>query len=253
MPRQPTAQKPANEKLYIRIDGDKVTADIVNCPLQKALQELAERTGIIFELRSHDAPLVSIHLNKIPLEEAIQRIASNHNAVFYYESDNSNGRIMKARVYPQTPNIQQPAIVYFGTGTITKTNDDIDTAEQAVKVLAEDKRLAIKEKALKFLMNNKSEEAAKALMDALNDPMPEIRVAAIGGLVTFEKHDALTEIVKCLKDENPEVRKSAITAIALLGNDKNIPDIKPLSKDRDAGVALEAELAINKLSAGVRK
>jgi hypothetical protein len=248
---QPAVPKNVASILDMRVMGGNVTADIVNCPLQSALQELADRTGIIFEFRSHDTPLVSVHLNNIPMEEAIQRIASSHNAVFAY--DQQDNHIKTVRVFPRTAAIQQPSLIYLGSGTITKTNDDVNTPEQAIRALAENARLEMKEKAVNILVHNKSEEATKALMSSLIDPAPEIRVAAIDGLVTFQKHDALPEIIKCLKDADPKVRLSAATAVALLGSYKNIPDLKPLSADKDVSVASEADKAILKWSGVVRK
>jgi hypothetical protein len=246
-----TAQKPMI--LNMRVTEGKVTADIVDCPVQKTLQELADRTGIIFELRSHDAPMVSVHLNNATLEEAIQRIIPGHNVLFYYDGDKAEERITKVRIFPRAADIQQPAIIYLGSGAVTKTNDDVDTPEQAIKALAENARLEMKEKAISILVHNKNEAAAKALTTALLDSAPEIRVAAIEGLVAFEARDTLPGILKCLKDEHPGVRQSAITAVALMGDSKNLQDLKSLSADKDARVASAADSAIKKLSASARK
>jgi hypothetical protein len=252
-PPQTPNPTPKPVVLSMRVVEGKVTADIVDCPLQNALQELADRTGIIFELRSHDTPTVSVHLNRIPMHEAIQRIAPGHNIMFYYSQDKPEERIVKVRIFPRGGAVQQPALVYLGTGAITKTNDDVETPEQALKALAGNARLEMKERAISILVRNKSEEAVKALVGSLLDPAPEIRVAAIEGLAAFESHDALPGILECLKDTHPGVRQSAITAVALLGDIKNIPNLKPLSTDKDAGVASAADLAIKKLSAGARK
>jgi hypothetical protein len=250
IPVQPGAQRGGTSKVDLRGVENRITANIFICPLQKALQELADWTGIIFELRSNDTPNISVKLDKVPLEEAIQRIAPEHNILFYYEQDKPEGRITKVSIYPRTPAIQQPGIMYLGSGTITRTNDDISTPEQAVRALAEGARLEIKQKAIAILVskNNKNEETIKALTGALADQDAEIRVTAIGHLAAFRVRDALPEIIKCLKDENPGVKKSAIAFVALLGNDKNIQDLKPLIADKDRSVASEAEVAIRNLS-----
>jgi hypothetical protein len=251
MQAQPPAPKPL--VLTMRVAEGKVTADIVDCPLQKALQELADRTGIIFELRTHDTPNVSVHLDKVTTEEAIQRIATGHNIIFKYNQDKLEQRITMVHMYPRGGALPQPSLVYLGSGAITKTNDDVDTPEQAIQALATNARLEMKEKAISLLVHTKSEEATKALISSLIDPAPEIRVAAIEGLVAFGARDALSGILKCLKDQHPGVRQSAITAVALLGDAKNLQDLKPLNVDKDASVASAAELAIKKLSAGTRK
>ena len=251
-PGQPQVQKPAVQK--IRVDGDRVTADISDSPLQNVLQELADRTGIIFEVRSQENPLVSIHLNRISLQEAIQRIASGCDTIFLYDQDKPESeRITLVRVFPRTNPIVQPSIIYLGTGAVTKSNEDVETPEQALKVLAESTSVEAREKAIEILVGTKSESAVAALKNSLADPAPEIRVAAIEGLAALGARGALPGILKCLKDANPGVRQSATTAVALLGDAKNVKDLKPLSADRDASVAAAAEIAIQKLSAAIKK
>ena len=65
----------------MRVEEGKVTADITDTALQVVLQELAERTGLIFEVRSQDKPPFPYTCSMF-LQEAIQRIASGNNAIF---------------------------------------------------------------------------------------------------------------------------------------------------------------------------
>jgi len=245
VPQAQQEQKPIT--LSIRIVNGKVTADIVNCPLHTALKDLAERTGIIFEVRTEDNLQVTVHLNQIAMPEAIQRIAFERNTIFYYDQDKPE-RITMVRVFPRTKSFQQPGLVYLGTGAITKTNEDVDTPEQALKVLAGEGRAAAKEKAIEILVKNKSAEGIQALKTSMSDPVPEIRAAAIEGLVALKAQDALPGILKSLKDGHPGVRQSAVTAVALLGSAQNVKDLKPLSTDRDASVAAAAGIAMKQLS-----
>ena len=238
--------------LIMRVDEDTITADIRNSPLQKVLRELAERTGIIFEVRGEDNPLVSVHLYGVSFQEAIQRIASDNNTIFFYDK-NSPARITFVRVYPRSNSVQQPSIIQLGTGAVTKSNDDIDTPEQALRVLAEEASPEAREKAIEILSQAGGAEAIDALLKSVSGAEPEIRIAAIEGLATLGAHEALPEILKGLKDSHPGVRQSAITAVALLGDEGNLNDLKPLRIDDDAGVATAAETAIQKLSASLKE
>ena len=245
-------QKPYT--LTIRVADNLVTAEIMDCPLQTTLQELADRTGIVFEVRSQENPQVSVHLARVSLTEAIQRIAVNDNTQFYYSQDKPDReRIAMVRVFPRAAPTQQPGIVYLGSGAITKTNDDVDTPDQAVKALTGNANLAMREKAVELLVRAKNAESVKALTDAMFDPAPEVRSAIIEGLAAIGAREALPGILKSLKDEQPKVRQSAVTAVALLGDAQNLSDIKPLGKDKDPGVAGAVEIAIKKLSAGGKK
>ncbi len=247
-------QPPRPIILKMHVEEDRVTADIVDCPLQKALQELADRTGIIFEVRTQDNPLVSVHLQRIPLEEAIQRIASSSNAVFLFGPDQKDsGRPMLVRIYPRTNPIQQPGLVYLGTGVITKTSKYIDTPEQALKALEDKASVEDRERAIEFLATTKDNTAVNVLMRSINDAVPEIRIAAIDGLAAMGVNTALPAILKRLKDEHPGVRQSAVTAVASLGDSRNLKDLIPLIADRDASVAAAAELAMRKLSTAEKR
>ncbi len=250
MPAQPQPTKPAI--INIRVEGNRVTADISDAPLQDVLQEFADRTGIIFEIRTHDNPFVSVHLSRVTLEEAIQRIISDSDTLIICDRKNSE-RITMVRVFARgTPQVQ-PGIIYLGTGVVMKTNVDVDTPEQALKALAESTNLESRVKAVEVLVNNKGDESAKTLMNAINDPAPEVRIAVIEGLASLGTPEALPIILKKLKDPNPGVRQSATTAVALLGDARNLRDLKPLSTDKDPSVAAAAEIAIRKLSAAAKK
>jgi hypothetical protein len=243
-------QSPNPGAMKMRVVDGTVIAEITSTPLQTVLLELAERTGIIFEIRTQENPLVTLRLDKVPLQEAIKRIASSCNTIFLYGQGAAEPEhITMVRVFPRTNPLQQPAIAYLGTGIVTRSNDLIETPEQALVALAERKDIEGKEKAIEILVASKTDAAVEALAGSIADPAPEIRIAAIEGLATLQAHAALPEIVKCLRDSHPRVRQSAATAVALLGDATNINDIKPLRSDKDSSVAAAAETAIRKLSA----
>jgi hypothetical protein len=85
LPRQNQKAQPKIVVLRMSVNDDRITADIVNCPLQAALKELAHRTGVIFKVRSRDNDLVSVHLKDVSFQEAVERIASGHDTVFLYD------------------------------------------------------------------------------------------------------------------------------------------------------------------------
>ncbi len=250
-PGQAPVDKPTFMK--IRVEEGKITADITEVPLQTVLKELAERTGIIFEVRSQDNAPVWIHLSKVSPEEAIQRIASKSNVILVYGKGAEAGRITMARIFPRGPQVVQPGISYFGTGVVTKTSNPIETPDQALQILQTDSSIEDRETGIGILVKNKSDAGIKALMNCLSDPAPQIRIAAIEGLASMGAQTALPEVVKSLKDAHPGVRQSATTAVSVLGDSTYLKDLRPLRFDKDGGVAAAAEIAIRKLSAGEKK
>jgi len=122
-------QRPA--VLSMRVDEGRITATIVDSPLQNVLADLAARTGVIFEVRSQENPLVSLNLHRVSLQEAIQRIAPGSNTIcFYGKNQGDSDRITLVQLFPRIGTSQQPSILYLGTGTITKGNDIADSPSQ---------------------------------------------------------------------------------------------------------------------------
>ena len=137
--RQAAAQNPAHYQaqtqdqnqdiiptvLTMQIKDGKVSASVRAAPLQKVLEELAAHSGIVFEVQSQDNPLISIALQEVSLQEAIQRIASADDLIFYHGRDSSGrGAIQLVKAYPRAEVPLQPSIRYIGRGVITKTGED---------------------------------------------------------------------------------------------------------------------------------
>jgi hypothetical protein len=244
-PKQPTG--PSSMKL--RVEEGIVTAEIRNTPLQKVLEEFAARTGIVFEVQTQEDPPLSISLFRVGLREAIQRIVGERDSLYYYSSGAETALPQLVRVFPRGNIPLQPSLRYIGTGSVTKSGSDvIESPDEALKVLAESLDVDARQRAVEVLVNSRNELAYEALLVIVNDPAPEIRVAAIEGFASLGARPALPVIVKALKDSHPGVRQSAITAIALLGDAENVKDLRRLGKDPDANVAAAAEVAIRKLS-----
>jgi hypothetical protein len=252
--RQPAGRAknppPSPVALKIRVEGGFVTAELRNVPLARALEELAARTGIVFELGMQDAATASVSLYRVELREAIERIASEHDCIYYYGHDaEGQERLEFVRVFSRARNVQQPSLLYVGTGAITKTGDDsIDTPEQALKVLSGTGDVEARQNAVEVLAASKTDISAQALAAAAEDPAPEVRAAAIEGLAALGERSAIPIVVKALKDKHPGVRHSAITAVALLGDSRELQYLRPMQGDPDASVAAAAEMAIRRLS-----
>ncbi len=263
MPRNPSTATPSTANplaanplqnnsytLKFHVDDAGITMDISNCPLQKVLEDLAARTGVIFEVRTQDNYLVSLHIKTpINLTTAIKRIASQSNTVFIYSEDESSPQSIKlVKIFPAGTGLPQPSVLYFGTGTITKDNDAIENSEQAIATLLEGKEIGLRGKAIAFLVSEKYVQAGETLLKCISDPAPEIRIAVVEGLAALNVREALPKIIETLKDKDAGVRHSAAIAVSLLGNYSNIKDLRPLRSDKDLSVVAAAENAIRKLS-----
>jgi len=236
--------------LKLRVDSGRVTGEVQNVPIQQVIEELAARTGIVFEVPAQENDPVTITFYKVTVREAVQRLVGSSNSVFYFVPDESGeGKIQKVQVFSRPGKAAQPSLRYIGTGAVTKTADDtVDTPEQALKVLAESKKLDLRQKAIEVLVTSKGDAAVQALTQAVDDPAPEIRVASIEGLAAMGTRSALPQVLKSLHDPHPGVRQSAVVAVALLGDAVNVKDLLPLIKDPDPSVVAAADIAMKKLA-----
>jgi len=246
----PTTRSDEPASMKLRVEGPDVVAQIRNTPLQDVLTELAAWSGVVFEIDSQENPPITITFFRVPLPEAIERLTENSNSIaFYGRDDAGQPRISYVRVLTRTPRPNPPTLHYIGSGTITKRSDDIvDSPEQALAVLAGSSNLVARQKAIEVLVATKSAPAIQALKMVLTDPAVEIKVAAIESLASLGVHDALPQILPALKDAHPGVRQSAVVAVGLLGDATNVKNLRPLLKDPDSSVVAAANVAIQKLS-----
>ncbi|PYV15670.1 MAG: hypothetical protein DMG07_09270 [Acidobacteria bacterium] len=228
--------QPPPEVLRIRVEADHVTAEIRSSPLRHVLEELAARTGIVFEVATAWNPLISLTLYKVPLQEAVQRVVGGGDSIFYFAKDAAGvSRIRRVRAL-------------LGTGVPTKSGDDaVDTVERALKAVTEHPNVEVRQKAVEVLATVKGDAAVSALTLALADKSPEVRAAAIEGLAGMGARPALPKVLATLKDSHPGVRQSAVEAVTLLGTAENVKDLKPLVRDKDPAVASAAEMGIRRL------
>jgi hypothetical protein len=236
--------------LKVRVEAKQVSAEIRAVPMQQVLEELASRTGVVFQIGIQFNPNVSVVLYRSELGEAIRRVTHPYDSAFYYEEDLLGKPVLRyVRVFPRGMKGQNLSLRYIGNGAITKTSDDlIETPEQAVKALTGSPNPDVRVKAVELLAGIQADFSVLALTQALGDSAPEVRLAAIEALSGLTARASLPAILLSLKDSHPGVRQSAVEAVMILGDAQNVKDLRPLAKDSDATVAAAAELAIRRLS-----
>jgi hypothetical protein len=254
MPNRP-GLPPGNQSLdpasiKMRLEGQDITAEIRNTPLQQVLGELAAWSGIVFEIESQENPMVSVNFYRVPVSEAVDRLTAHENAMSFYKQDSAGqNHLTFVHIISQTPRPAPPSLQYIGTGAVTKRSDDVvDSPEQAMAVLAGSANLVARQKAVEVLIVARSPVAIQALRAVLADPAVEIKAAAIDGLASIGAREALPQILRSLKDSHPGVRQSALLAVGRLGDASNVKDLRPLLHDPDASVAASADIVIQKLS-----
>lgn len=232
--------------MTLRVEENRVSAEIRSTPLQAVLRELADWTGVVFEVATDLNPPVSISLFRTSLQEAVERIASGADSIFYYrKAEAGDPQIQLVRVFHKSPKTPQGALLYIGTGARTKSASL--SPEDAAHVLLSGS-VEAKERAIEVLAGAGGEAAVSALIKAVDDPSTEVKVAAVEALVRRGARNALARVVALLRHQHPGIRQSAVEAIAELGTAENLGDVRPLTEDPDGAVAAAAQMAVRRLS-----
>ncbi len=98
-----------------------------------------------------------------------------------------------------------------------------------------------------------SEDNLRFLLEALQDPAPDVRIEAIAHLARLNYQPAYQPLLACLQDAEADVRKAAILALGKLSRRNTIDAIAPLQQDLNPAVQRVAALVIKQLQAQASK
>lgn len=81
-------------------EKQQLTASLSNEPIADALKQIASQTGVTFLLDSALTGTVSVHMQDLPLEEAIRRLlGKNSHAMIFAPSSNGGYRLSTVKVF----------------------------------------------------------------------------------------------------------------------------------------------------------
>jgi hypothetical protein len=88
------ASDPANRAWVVSLAGERLTVQVDKAPLRLVLAELARQGGFRVHLSERlDAPVVSVHFERLPLDDAIERLLAGWaHAVIYAAKSVEQGR-----------------------------------------------------------------------------------------------------------------------------------------------------------------
>jgi hypothetical protein len=97
---QADVNDPVQPAWVLSLDGDHLTVHLDEVPLRRVLAELARQGGFRVQLSERlDAPVVSAHFERLPLEEGLERLLAGWSyAVFHAASPGEPGRSTARRI-----------------------------------------------------------------------------------------------------------------------------------------------------------
>ena len=245
------ASQPALAGLDVKIEGERISADLSQVPIADVLAAVAEQTGARLSIRGDLGTVRPQAFSRVPLAEALPRVVQPNGVLLQFGPADSVGRRLIA-IRAVAPGAQAGAATDGGgRANVRKTpishRDprrglpagmwDYDKGEDALP--DSETRMA----RLVDIARTRGQGATAAVNYALvADPDPRVRIAAIRALAGLqhspEGRQALTQAVA---DSDPEVRTEALRTLASNPSDKPIALLAQVIKgDSDRQVRLAA-------------
>jgi len=204
----PAADNPSSVtelKSIITVDEGRLSVDLDQYPLDWVLDDISRKGEVaVIKAEGAGSRLVSIQFKNVPLDEGLRRILKDNDVFYFYGGEGEAPASLRALwVYPKTKGrgIQPvPAADWAATAELERWLGDPDPETRANAVGA--------------LIERQGDKARDALMKALQDDAPQVRVEALYNAVSFGlklPSDMLQELA--LNDSSESVRFLALEGL----------------------------------------
>jgi hypothetical protein len=199
-----------SEIIRIELNDGLLTAEFHDVPLPRALNEIGKLAGfkVVQVADFDDFPRISNKFEKLPVQEAVERLVANTNRIFFYSpSEVSESQRTLSQLW------------LLGPG---EAGSDITQHSEAIGDLQHEEPVVRSQAALRLVQQQGDEEAVvdklAILLQTDQDPLVRSRVAIALGALGDES--AVSELESALLDPNFSVRAQSMTALGQIGGDK---------------------------------
>jgi hypothetical protein len=216
----------AQEPLYIEINGDTLTADVVKAPLEQVIDELNQQTSASISisgtvLNRPDAT-VSATFEKLPLRDGINQLLKGHGHLLNFAKNAQPPGAIKIRLIAAAPPVERPVV-------------SNDTAPPAG-----DEDL---EKRMQKLLEDEDTDGLKAVLpEAVSHPDITVRLEALHVFDSLDEADLPIDLVQQMALTDPEaaLRLQALEVIGKQNNERATEILKQLVDGADPQVGARA-------------
>jgi HEAT repeat protein len=237
--------------LDVRVEGERLSADLSQVPIADVLAAIAEQTGARLSIRGDLGTVRPQAFAGVPLAQALPQLAQPNGVLLRFApARNGDGRRLIA-IVAVAPGVAGPAGDGSGSQTpATRTIGhfdphkglppgfwDYDKTDTPLPEL--EQRIA----QLGAIASTRSPAATAAATYVLRaDPDPQARKAAIGVLAALRPtEDGRKALTQAVADVDAEVRAAALRALSRGGGEKPIALLtQALKGDTDVGVRMAA-------------
>ena len=253
------ASGPAIAGLAVKIEGERISADLSQVPIADVLSAVAEQTGAQLSIRGDLGTVRPQAFSRVPLAEALPRVVQPNGVLLHFGQAESGGRRLIAirAVAPgasaqasgpgqpgaetdagRPPNLRKTPISHRDPRRgLPAGMWDYDKGETALPDV--EKRMA----QLIDIARTRGQGATSAINYALvADPDPRVRMTAIRALAGLQHSpEARQALTQAVADADPQVRTEALQTLSRGAGDKPIALLAQVIKgDADRQVRLAA-------------
>lgn len=196
--------------IMVKVENNRLELEVKNASVGRVLKEIGKRAGFLVEIpRNFDTP-ISLSLSGMSIEKSLRRILRKTSYVTIYhglQSEAAGRTVAKLCIIGSGGNNGDH---YRGPTELILNKETKKAAKTPGNATAKEVDASARIAAIEILANLGTPETAVALINALNDPLPQVRNAALLALATSMPHTAIgpLEIVRAT-DKNPANRMLA--------------------------------------------
>jgi len=238
----------------IRVENGLLQVSVNNTPLIDLLEELADQTGIGFEIYADADRKITAKYDNIPLEEGLKRILRPNNHIILYAGKNSPAKkpkIYKIIIYDQSGGSSgqgirrqptKPGNREMDDRTVPMNMEKTDEMETEKPIEEYAKQLNdadpdVREEALTDMAEEYGEAALIYLEKALiHDGNDEVRSTAAEEIGDLENVRGIEILAKGLNDPDEDVREAVVEALGNIGGKNALPVLRRAVKDKNEDI-----------------
>jgi hypothetical protein len=242
------------------VDGEQLTVDANDADLGDLLRAIGAAAG--FDVRTTgQLGRVSGQFSVASLEEGLRRLAQSNELVLVYrpaEDQGAAARLSEVRVFGPTapapaPPVPIPTVSPAGAGTLAevsrlaRSSDDATALSRLSEILATAPDAAVRARAAWALSRLEIPASAAALIRALRDPAPDVRLQAAYAVGRVDGASAIPELTRLLLgDPEAKVRRAVVRVLGGLTDDAATTALQGAVADADPSVRLEVTRALER-------
>jgi hypothetical protein len=248
--------------LVIAVDGARLTVDVRDADLAEVLQRIAGAAGFHLTITGQ-LGRVTAGFADVALDEGLRRLVQDNELMLVYRPQGGGGSALdEVQVYagvrgpaapapPGGPGHPSTGMAMAEIYQLVRARDDPASMTRLVEVLGSDADPAVRARAAWAVGRIGGADAMAALMRAVGDPSPGVRIQAIYGLRRADSTQALPVLRDLLlSDPDAGSRRAAARALSTLQEPAAAAALAAAAQDQDPGVRLEVSRGLRRLGSG---